>query len=138
MAPDLTVYFDGQCPFCVMEIDRLKQWNRAGRLGFIDITEPGFDPASLSVTMAALQEALHSKTSDGRLLVGIDSMLAAYRLVDKGWLVWPLGVGVLRPGFAAFYRWFAKNRYRISRAMGLRIKPRCDSGHCPVEPSAWK
>lgn len=132
---ELTLYYDGNCPFCLAEMHRLMRWNRAGRLGFVDISAPDFDPAPLGVDMAALDRELHGSTADGRLLVGIDSMLAAYTLVGRAWIVLPLRVRVLRPLLASLYRGFARNRYRFSRWMGYKSARQCEGGVCqPVNP----
>jgi predicted DCC family thiol-disulfide oxidoreductase YuxK len=128
----LTLYYDGNCPFCLAEMKRMASWNHAGYLAFIDIATPGFDPALLGTDMAALNLQLHSQTADGTLLVGIDSMLAAYPLVGKGWMVWPLRVGWLRPLLGYLYRQFARNRYRISAWLGYRPVVRCEAGVCQV------
>lgn len=127
---ELTLFYDGNCPFCSAEMARLRNWNRAGRLAFVDIAEPGFDPAFLGVDMAALNRELHSLTAQGKVLVGIDSMLAAYTLAGKSWLVLPLRIRLLRPLLANLYRGFARNRYRFSRWLGYQPVPRCDSGLC--------
>lgn len=131
--PALTLYFDGRCPFCAAEMRRLKQWNRAGQLAFVDIAEPGFNPSPLGVDLAALNRELHSTTNDGRLLVGLDSMLAAYTLVDRAWVVWPLRVRMLRPLLAYCYRWFARHRYWMSERLGYRLPSKCRDGVCKVE-----
>ncbi|WP_164932034.1 DUF393 domain-containing protein [Janthinobacterium sp. 17J80-10] len=132
---ELTLYYDGNCPFCLAEMRRLMRWNSAGRLGFVDISRPDFDPAPLGVDMAALDRELHSSTADGRVLVGIDSMLAAYTLVGRAWIVLPLRVHALRPLLASLYRGFARNRYRFSRWMGYRPAGHCDGDVCqPVNP----
>ncbi|MES3020560.1 MAG: DCC1-like thiol-disulfide oxidoreductase family protein [Pseudomonadota bacterium] len=114
-APQLTLYFDGNCPFCATEMARLEQWDRARRLAFVDIAAPGFDPAPLGVGMAALDREMHSLAAGGKVLVGIDSMIGAYTLVGRAWIVLPLRVPLLRPLLAAAYRAFARNRYAISR-----------------------
>jgi len=132
MDASLTLYFDGRCAFCATEMARLRRWDAAGRLVFVDIARPGFDPAPLGVDMAALNRELHATTPAGKLLVGVDSMLAAYTLVGRGWLVWPLRVPVLRRALAAFYRWFARNRYRISALLGYRLPPACDGDVCGI------
>jgi predicted DCC family thiol-disulfide oxidoreductase YuxK len=135
LTPELTLYFDGYCPFCSAEMQRLRRWDTAGRLGFVDISTPNFDPAPLSVDLAALDRELHGMTAAGSLLVGIDSMLAAYTLVGRGWLVMPLRVPLLRPLLARFYLWFARNRYRFSHWMGYRPVSQCESGTCkPINP----
>jgi predicted DCC family thiol-disulfide oxidoreductase YuxK len=130
-APALTLYFDGSCPLCVAEVRRLEAWNTAGRLAFVDIAQAGFDPSSLGVDLAALNRELHSRTPDGRLLTGLDSMLAAYTLAGRGWMVWPLRIRLLRPALAALYRWFARHRYSISKRLGFR-RPGCDGDTCGI------
>jgi predicted DCC family thiol-disulfide oxidoreductase YuxK len=125
--PELTLYYDGNCGICRAEMARLRGWDNGYRLGFTDIAAPDFSPLSLGVSMAALNAEMHARTADGRLLAGIDSLLAAYTLVGRGWMVAPLRVAALRPVFSAMYRSFARNRYRISAWLG---KPVCSDGVC--------
>ena len=129
--PTLTLYFDGSCPLCAAEVRRLETWNTAGHLGFVDIALPGFDPSTLGVDLAALNRELHSQTRAGELLTGLDSLLAAYTLVGRGWVVWPLRIRLLRPPLAGLYRWFARHRYSISKRLGFR-RPVCDGDTCGI------
>ncbi|WP_307728996.1 DUF393 domain-containing protein [Massilia sp. IC2-477] len=129
---DLTLYYDGRCPFCVGSMRRLHDWDRKRQLAFVDIAQPGFDPSPLGADMAALNRELHGMTRAGEVLVGIDCMLAAYTLAGRGWMVWPLRVRALRPLLASAYRWFARHRYAISRRLGLRLPARCEDGVCSV------
>ena len=125
-----TLYFDGQCPFCLAEMTRLRGSDKLARLAFVDIAQPDFDPAFLGVDMTALNRELHSRTEAGEVLVGIDSLLAAYTLIGKGWRVLPLRVTFLRPPLAYLYRTFARNRYRISAVMGYKPLRSCTDGVC--------
>jgi len=131
--PELSLYYDGNCSFCASEMERLRGWDSAGKLAFIDIAESSFDPSVLGVDMAALDRELHSLTSNGTVLVGIDSMLVAYTLVGKGWLVLPLRIKLLRPLLANLYRRFARNRYRFSRWLGYKPIQQCEGGVCHVK-----
>jgi predicted DCC family thiol-disulfide oxidoreductase YuxK len=128
----LTLYYDGLCPFCVRSMRQLKAWDAAGKLAFVDIAGPGFDPSPLGVDMAALNREVHGLTREGKVLVGIDTMLAAYSLVDRGWLVWPLRVRLLRPALASAYRWFARHRHAISKRLGYRLPAACDGDTCAI------
>ncbi|MEO5796933.1 MAG: DUF393 domain-containing protein [Rhodoferax sp.] len=128
--PALRLYFDGQCPFCMAEMARLRLWDTAGKLAFTDMAEDGFDPTPMGVDMAALNRELHSLTADGQVLIGIDSLLAAYTLVGRGWVVFPLRVKAFRPVLAALYRAFARNRYQFSKMLGYRPVPACEAGIC--------
>jgi predicted DCC family thiol-disulfide oxidoreductase YuxK len=132
MSAVLTLYFDGLCPFCVKPMRRLRTWDTAGKLAFVDIAGPGFDPAQLGVDMAALNREVHGRTSDGKVLMGIDTMLAAYTLVDRGWMVWPLRIRLLRPALGALYRWFARHRYQVSKRLGMRLPAACDGDTCSI------
>ena len=132
MTPALTLYYDGRCPFCVASMRGLSDGDAAGRLAFVDIAQPGFDPAPLGVDMAALNRELHGVTGDGRLLVGIDTMLAAYPLAGRGWTVWPLRIRLLRPLLSTLYRWFARHRYAISRRLGYCLPAGCDGAVCGI------
>ncbi len=122
----LTLYYDGHCGICRAEMSRLRGWDSANRLAFADIAAPGFAPPP-GASMQALDLEMHALTADGRLLVGIDSLLAAYTLVGRGWMVAPLRVRLLRPAFSAMYRCLARNRYRLSTWLG---KPACTDGAC--------
>lgn len=128
----LTLYYDGRCPFCVRSMRRLHGWDGNRQLAFVDMSQTGFDPAPLGADMAALNRELHGMTHDGKVLVGIDCMLLAYTLAGRGWLVWPLRIGFLRPMLARAYRWFARHRYAISRRLGLRLPGACEDGVCSV------
>jgi predicted DCC family thiol-disulfide oxidoreductase YuxK len=128
--PELTLYYDGSCAFCCAGMQRLKRWDRAARLQFVDIAAPGFSPRALGLGMQALNTEMHATTADGKLLKGIDSMLAAYALAGQGWRVAPLRVRWLRPVLAVMYRSFARNRYRISAWLGYDKSPVCTDSVC--------
>lgn len=129
----LSLYFDSACPLCSREMDRLRRWDHSGHLAFVDMSAPHFDPAPLGVTLAAMNTELHGLRADGTMLVGTDAILEAYTLVGRGWLVWPLRLRWLRPMLAAAYRSLARNRYRVSRWLGLGKAHRsCDGERCAI------
>lgn len=111
-----------------MEMQRLGSWDKAGKLAFIDIAMPGFDPAHLNATMKDLDLQLYSQSAQGEVLIGTGSMLRAYTLAGHGWKVWPLRVPLLRDVLSWLYRLFARNRYTMSRLLGY--KPVCSGGVC--------
>ncbi|SHG47535.1 thiol-disulfide oxidoreductase DCC family protein [Massilia sp. CF038] len=126
----LTLYYDGRCAFCSTEMARLGRWDKKHQLAFTDIAQPGFDPAHLGASMVELNLEMYSQAADGTVYAGIDSMLAAYTLVGRGYLVAPLRVPFLRPPLAYLYRMFARNRYRMSTLLGYKITPVCQDGVC--------
>ena len=65
--------------WCCTSTDDVRcAWRRSGvssrdarhRLAFVDIAEPGFDPAPLGVDLPALNRELHARLPDGRMLTG--------------------------------------------------------------------
>ncbi|UXU92154.1 thiol-disulfide oxidoreductase DCC family protein [Burkholderia sp. S-53] len=130
---ELVLYFDGRCPLCVAQMRRLAAWNTRHRLAFVDIAAPGFDPAPLAVDLPALNRELHARLPDGRMLTGVDSILAAYTLVGRRWLVWPLRVPAVRDAFAPLYRRFARNRHAVSRWLGYHAEAHCDGQACGID-----
>jgi predicted DCC family thiol-disulfide oxidoreductase YuxK len=131
MSAVLTLYYDGQCAFCTREMMRLAGWDIREALAFVDIAQPGFDPAPLGLSMDDLNREMASRTAQGQVRVGVDSMLAAYTLVGKGYLVWPLRVPGLRQVLTLLYRLFARHRYSMSKLLGYKM-PDCTDGVCGV------
>ena len=129
MTAMLTLYYDGKCAFCTREMMRLAGWDQQQRLAFVDIAQPGFDPSHLGLSMAILNREMASRTAAGQVFLGVDSMLAAYPLVGRGWLVWPLRVPGLRQVLTFLYRQFARHRYAMSRILGYKM-PACADGVC--------
>ncbi len=129
---ELVLYFDGRCPLCVAEIRRLGARDARHRLAFVDIAKPGFDPAPLGVDLPALNRELHARLPDGRMLTGIDSILAAYTLLGRDRIVWLLRVPAMRAVFAPLYRRLARNRHAVSHWLGYRAETCCEGGACGI------
>lgn len=111
----LTLLYDGQCGVCSLEMDHLRERNHAGRLAFVDIAAPGFDPAPYGATLAEIDAVIHGVRPDGRVLRGVEVLRLAYAAVGLGWVLRPTGWGPLRPLADAGYRVFARHRRTISR-----------------------
>lgn len=135
---ELTVFYDASCAFCLKEMQKLAHWDKAQKLAFIDISLASFDPAVLGVSLAEMDAALHAQTRDGRMLVGLDAIRAAYQTANKAWLVAPLSVKFLLPGLNFLYRKFARHRYQISTFLGLRVEPVCRDGRCELKQPYFK
>ncbi|WP_175884486.1 DUF393 domain-containing protein [Burkholderia sp. BCC0044] len=133
---ELVLYFDGRCPLCVAEIRRLGERDARHRLAFVDIAEPGFDPAPLGVDLPALNRELHARLPDGRMLTGIDGIVAAHALVGRRGFAWLLRVPAMRAVFAPLYRRLARNRYAVSRWLGYRAQACCEGDVCSIGRNA--
>jgi predicted DCC family thiol-disulfide oxidoreductase YuxK len=127
-----TILIDGDCPLCRQEAHLLRRLDRGrGRLGLVDIASPGFDAARYGVTFDQVMGTIHGVTSDGRVVAGMEVFRRAYAAVGWGWLLAPTAWPVLRPIVDAAYRWFARNRLRLTGRSGT-----CENGRCRVSASA--
>lgn len=115
----LQLLYDGACPICSLEMRRLSSLDGGRRLECLDIAAPGFDPARYGTTMPALMDRMHAIAPDGRLLAGMDAIRAAYSAVGLGWLLAATRLPVVSRLADRAYLAFARNRYAISRRLGL-------------------
>ncbi len=114
----LTLFFDGRCPVCRTEMTMLGSRHRSRRLRFEDVHAEGFTPPA-GATLADLLAAIHARTADGRIVVGVETLRLAYRAVGLGWLVAPTAWPLLRGPSERAYRWFARHRFEMPAWLGL-------------------
>jgi predicted DCC family thiol-disulfide oxidoreductase YuxK len=103
------LYFDGQCPLCNAEMDKL----RAARGEAIVLQDIHELPAEAAVPdHETLLRTLHLRRADGSWLTGADANVAAWEGTGHGkWLGilrWPLLRHFVDLGYALWARW----RYR--------------------------
>ncbi len=122
----LKVLFDGECPYCRLEVRWLQRWNRKGRLAFEDITSESFDPDRYGLSHDDLMTVVHGVFPDGRVIRGPEVFRQAYRAVGIGWVLAPTGWPLLRPLFDWLYSLFARHRVSLGRLFGRH----CDDEAC--------
>ena len=122
--PDLAidVFYDGACPVCLREVRMIRRLDRRGRVGFKDIAAPDFDPVEAGIRMDDLMDRIHGRLPDGSLVTGVEVFRVIYAAVGFSWLVALTRLPGLRQLLDVLYRWFARNR--------LRLTGRCDDGSC--------
>jgi predicted DCC family thiol-disulfide oxidoreductase YuxK len=125
-APGLTIYFDGSCPICRLEVRALRATDRRGRLAYVDIAASGSDACPAGTDLAALNREPHAVAAEGTVLKGVDTLIAADTPIGAAWAMLPLRIRPLRPVMDWGYHRFARNRHRLSRQLGLG----CGDGAC--------
>jgi predicted DCC family thiol-disulfide oxidoreductase YuxK len=104
-----TLYYDGQCPLCSAEMEKLKL-HADNNLQLVDIHSLP-ESASLPAKQVLLSN-LHLKQDSGNFLIGLEATVAAWQHTRFGvffrWLRWP----VLRSIADRVYTRWAKRRYR--------------------------
>lgn len=126
----LTIFYDACCPLCVAEMKKLARLDKNQNLSLINIHSPSDMANYPNVDVTLANQYLHAINHKGQMLFGLDVTLAAWQIVDKGWLVHPLKWRWLRFFADPFYMWFAKHRFTLSRI--LTGKRRCEA--CEIIP----
>jgi predicted DCC family thiol-disulfide oxidoreductase YuxK len=111
----LTLLYDASCAVCSLEMNHLRSRNHEGKLVFIDITAPGFDPAPFGATLSAMDAQIHARCADGQVIVGVQALRLAYEAVGLGWVLRPTAWPPLKALSDGGYRLFARHRRGISR-----------------------
>ena len=108
------VLYDGNCPVCRGAVDRLRAWDREGRLSFVSAQDPAVASRFPEVSPEDLRESLHVVDSQGRTWRGARAVEALVRILPGWrWAGWLFRLPLVRPLAEAVYRWVARNRYRL-------------------------
>lgn len=116
------VFFDGDCPLCRREITLLRRLDRRGAIRFTVIASPGFDANAIGLTQQDVMARIHGRTADGAIVEGVEVFRRLYAAVGFAPLVAISRIPPIAWMLDAGYRWFAKNR--------LRLTGRCDDRTC--------
>ena len=111
----LTIFFDGNCPLCSLEMDKLKQHNRNDAIKFVNLHQPDFQSHYPNIDVKKAMRILHGYYH-GKILLGLDVTHRAWTLVGKGVFVAPLAFPVFKQIAHICYLLVAKFRQPISRS----------------------
>ena len=113
-----TIYFDGSCALCSIEIDHYASRVGGDKLGFVDVSR---NDAQLGadLTSDAAMRRFHVRRSDGSLVSGARAFVEVWDTLP-GWR-WAARVAKIRgvlPVLEVGYRAFLPIRPFISKAVG--------------------
>lgn len=123
---DIEVFYDGDCPLCTREVRLLRRLDKRKRIRFVDIAAEGFAPASVGVAWEALMDRIHARLPDGTIVEGVEVFRRLYTAIGFGSLVALTRLPGLAQVLDLGYRWFAKNRPRLTG--------RCADRACELDP----
>ena len=122
---EVQVFFDGECPLCLREINLLRRWDRGkGKIRFTDIADPAFDAGEHDLDGRDLMAEIHARLPSGEVITGVEVFRRLYAAVGFEGLARLTRLPGLSQLLDAGYRLFARNR--------LRLTGRCDSA-CAVD-----
>jgi predicted DCC family thiol-disulfide oxidoreductase YuxK len=121
---EVEVFYDGQCPPCRREMRMLRRRDKRQRIRFVDIMAPDFDSHALGRTQEALMSRIHARLADGTIVEGVEVFRRLYAALGSSRLVALSRLPGLAPLLDLGYRWFARNR--------LRLTGRCADNACAI------
>jgi predicted DCC family thiol-disulfide oxidoreductase YuxK len=128
----LTVFYDGACSVCAAEMAVYRRKNHGGRLVFVDISDPAFDPSPWGITLDAFMAQMHAIDRDGRAYRGVEGFWAICQAFPASTLYGLLGTLVMLPGLNLLARLGYRGFARIRRYLPKRAS-RCDGGTCRMD-----
>ena len=110
-----TVVFDGNCKVCGRIVRLLTKWDRESRLlELVSSQTPGVQARFPWIPARAYTESVQLVGPNGATWQGARAVEQILDVLPKGGLVsWVFKLPFARPLAERFYRWFARNRYRL-------------------------
>lgn len=128
----LTIYYDGNCPLCSLEMQKLKLHDKNNKIVLENLHQAHFDEMFPQINFNKAMSILHGE-HQGKVLLGLNVTHRAWTLVGKGFFVAPLQFPIIKQLSHLVYLLIAKYRHPISHflhqrfGIGINI---CDSKTC--------
>ena len=122
---ELTIFYDGECPICSLEMSKLKLRPQAQQVHFVDYRTQ--DISSWPVKFEELDYQIHGITRAGEVIKGVDVFIHLYSLMGLNFIAKVLSIKVLRPLYDLGYVLFAKNRKLLGRIFQFAFFSRSQS-----------
>jgi predicted DCC family thiol-disulfide oxidoreductase YuxK len=127
----LKVFYDGSCSVCAREMDVYRRKEHGGRLLFVDISIPDFDPTPYGITLPDFMHEMHAIDHSGGVYRGVEAFRAIWQAFPAstrygalGWLIALPGVHLL----ARLTYWsFARMRNYLPKS-----REACKDGACGI------
>ncbi|MBX9769137.1 MAG: DUF393 domain-containing protein [Bdellovibrionales bacterium] len=121
-----TIYFDGLCYLCSMEISHYRKMKGSANIRFVDITQSTFDPKTEGVDPVEVHKNMHVRDKEGTLRLGVDAFIAIWEeLPALKFLVPIANTGPVNRVLRYGYSFFAKIRPLLPRK-SCETSPFCD------------
>jgi predicted DCC family thiol-disulfide oxidoreductase YuxK len=109
------VIYDGHCKVCGRMVRVLAKWDANRELEIIASQTPGVRERFPWIPARAYVDSMQViRTRDGRTWQAAAALEELLTVLPRGKLIWWMfKIPFVRPLVDRFYRWFARNRYRL-------------------------
>jgi len=128
----LKVFYDGSCYVCSTEMFVYMRKNHEGRLEFVDISMPDFNPDQYGMSLSDFMFQMHAIDRTGRVYRGPDAFRAIWQAFPASAWYGFLGVLVTFPGIRILVRMAYLTFARIRKYLPKRKTAGCKTGNRPT------
>ena len=119
-----TVVFDGDCKVCTRLSNALRTWDGGRQLEVVSSQQPGVMARFPWIPPHAYADALQLVAADGTTWQGAAAIEQLLGVLPRGRLIaWIFKVPFVRTLADRFYRWIARNRYRLGCGSHCQSRP---------------
>ena len=119
-----TVVYDGNCKVCNRLVKVLNALDRRNEIEVVPSQAPGVMARFPWIPARAYAEALQMIGPGGQTWAGAAAVEQILNVVPKGWFVsWLFRIPGVRLIADRFYRWFARNRYKLGCGDHCQSRP---------------
>jgi predicted DCC family thiol-disulfide oxidoreductase YuxK len=121
---EYTVVYDGDCRVCTRLANVLREWDGPHRLEVVSSQMPGVMARFPWIPPRAYVEALQLVAANGTTWQGAAAVEHLLDVLPRGRLIsWIFKIPFARALADRFYRWFARNRYRLGCGAHCQSRP---------------
>ena len=119
-----TVVYDGACKVCGRLSRVLEKWDRKDILSIVPSQQPGVKACFPWIPDHAYRESLQLIGPGGKTWQGAQAIEQLLRVLPRGKLIsWVFKIPYMRGIADKFYRWFARNRYKLGCGDHCQLRP---------------
>ena len=121
---DYVVVYDGDCKVCTRLAGTLTRWDARATFEVVSSQAPGVQARFPWIPPGAYRESLQLVDRSGRTWQGAAAVERILDQLPRGrWIAWVFALPFARPLAERFYRWFARNRYRMGCGDHCQYRP---------------
>ena len=120
-----TIVYDGECRFCIDQVERVKRMDRGGQFEYIPRQSPEVNKRFPALQTINFEEGMRVVDDSGRIFVGADAVhQIARRLPGTRMFAWLYHLPILKQIARQTYKWVAANRKRLGET--------CENNACKL------